>query len=120
MFGPGRVFLDWSRAACYKTPTTIRPVKLLDVVALLDGKPAEGLACGQVGTVVDVLAPDAFEVEFLDANGRTIALGEFHRNELLLLGHDRRWRSNPRNRDFVLQGPRSRQSEYFLVLKHYT
>ncbi len=66
----------------------IRPVKLLDVVALLDDKPAEGLVSGQVGTVVEVLAPDVFEVEFLDANGRTIALGEFRRDELLLLRHE--------------------------------
>ena len=66
----------------------IRPIKLLDVVALLDDKPAEGLVSGQVGTVVEALTPDVFEVEFLDANGRTIALGEFRRNELLLLRHE--------------------------------
>jgi Domain of unknown function (DUF4926) len=66
----------------------IRPVKLLDVVALLDDKPAEGLVSGQVGTVVEVLAPDVFEVEFLDPNGRTIALAEFRRDELLLLRHE--------------------------------
>ena len=65
-----------------------RPVKLLDVVALLDDKPAESLVSGQVGTVVEVLASDVFEVEFLDANGHTIALGEFTRNELLLLRHE--------------------------------
>lgn len=65
-----------------------RPVKLLDVVALLDDKPADGLASGQVGTVVEVLAPGVFEVEFLDANGRTIALGEFRRDQLLLLRHE--------------------------------
>jgi catabolite regulation protein CreA len=48
------------------------PVKLLDVVALLVDKPAEGLVVGQVGTVVEVLAPDVYEVEFLDrGNGRT-------------------------------------------------
>ena len=69
----------------------IRPVKLLDVVALLDDKPAEGLVSGQVGTIVEVLAPDVFEVEFLDANGRTIALGEFRRDELLLATKPR-WR----------------------------
>lgn len=34
------------------------PVKLLDVVALLVDKPEEGLGVGQVGTVVEVLAPD--------------------------------------------------------------
>ena len=62
-----------------------RLVKLLDTVALLDDKPSEGLVSGQVGTVVEVLAPDVFEVEFLGSNGKTVALGEFHRNELLLL-----------------------------------
>ena len=65
-----------------------RQVKQLDVVALLEDKPAEGLVSGQVGTVVEVLAPDVFEVEFLDANGRTIALGEFRRDELLVLRHE--------------------------------
>ena len=60
------------------------PVKLLDVVTRLDDKPAEGLVSGQVGTVVEVLAPGVFDVEFLDANRRTIALGEFRRDDLLL------------------------------------
>jgi hypothetical protein len=66
----------------------VRPVKLLDTVALLADKPADGLASGQVGTVVEVLAPDVFEVEFLDPQGRTIALGECRRDELLLLRHE--------------------------------
>ena len=65
-----------------------KPVKLLDVVALLNDQPAESLVSGQVGTVVEVLAPEVFEVEFLDGNGRTIALGEFRRDELLLLRHE--------------------------------
>jgi Domain of unknown function (DUF4926) len=47
------------------------PVKLSDVVALLVDKPEEGLGVGQVGTVVEVLAPDAYEVEFLDSKGKT-------------------------------------------------
>jgi hypothetical protein len=64
------------------------PVKLLDVVALLDDKPAEGLSAGQVGTVVEVFATDTFEVEFLDANGRTVALAELKRSELLVLKHE--------------------------------
>ena len=46
------------------------PVKLSDVVALLVDKPEEGLGVGQVGTVVEVLAPDAYEVEFLDSKGK--------------------------------------------------
>jgi len=50
------------------------PVKLLDVVALLVDKPEEGLVVGRVGTVVEILAPDVYEVEFLDSkrgNDRT-------------------------------------------------
>lgn len=64
------------------------PVKLLDVVALLSDKPAERLVTGQVGTVVEVLAPGVFEVEFLDSQGKTIALTELKREELLVLKHE--------------------------------
>jgi hypothetical protein len=64
------------------------PVKLHDVVALLEDKPSEGLSAGQVGTVVEVFAPDVFEVEFLDTNGKTVALTELKRSELLVLKHE--------------------------------
>ena len=63
-------------------------IKLLDVVALLVDKPAEGLAEGHVGTVVEVLSPDVFEVEFLNPTGHTFALTELKRNEVLLLKHE--------------------------------
>lgn len=45
--------------------------KLLDVVALLEDVPAQKLVRGQVGTVVENLAPGVFEVEFSDSEGRT-------------------------------------------------
>jgi hypothetical protein len=64
------------------------PVKLLDVVALLVDKPEEGLVVGQVGTVVWVLAPDVYEVEFLYSKGETIALTELKRSEVLVLTHE--------------------------------
>ncbi|HCP91955.1 MAG TPA: DUF4926 domain-containing protein [Spartobacteria bacterium] len=64
------------------------PVRLLDIVALLVDKPAEGLAAGHVGTVVEVFPPDAFEVEFLDPAGHTFALTELKRDEVLLLKHE--------------------------------
>lgn len=38
------------------------PLKLLDVVALLVDKSKERLVTGQVGTVVEVLSPDVYEV----------------------------------------------------------
>lgn len=48
-------------------------IQLLDVVALIDDLPERGLRRGQVGTVVEVLAPGVFEVEFGDDNGRAYA-----------------------------------------------
>jgi len=63
-------------------------IKLLDVVALLVDKPAEGLASGHVGTVLEVLSPEVFEVEFLDPAGRTFAVAELKRHEVLRLKHE--------------------------------
>ena len=64
------------------------PVKLLDVVALLEDRPQDGLSAGQVGTVVEVYSPEAFEVEFLNSQGRTIALVPLKRSEFLVLRHE--------------------------------
>ena len=64
------------------------PVKLLDVVALLVDKPADGLTAGHVGTVVEVFSPDTVEVEFLDPAGHTFGLAELKRGEILLLKHE--------------------------------
>lgn len=88
MSGQQKIFLDWSHVSCHKCSVQNAPVKLLDVVALLDDKPAEALVSGQVGTVVDLLAPGVFEVEFLDSNGKTVAVTELKRAELLLLKHE--------------------------------
>jgi hypothetical protein len=62
--------------------------KLLDVVALLEDRPQDGLASGQMGTIVEVHSPDAFEVEFLDSQGRTVALVTLKRSEVLVLRHE--------------------------------
>jgi len=64
------------------------PLKLLDVVALLVDEPEERLVTGQVGTVVELLSPDVYEVEFLDSKGHTIAVTELKRADLLLLQHE--------------------------------
>ena len=48
--------------------------KLLDTVALTHDIPAAGLRRGDLGAVVEVLAPDAMEIEFVAASGRTQAL----------------------------------------------
>lgn len=46
----------------------------LDVVVLNEDLPAQGLRRGDLGTVVDVYSPDAVEVEFVTASGRTQAI----------------------------------------------
>jgi hypothetical protein len=48
-------------------------IALLDVVALTVDHTEKGLIRGQVGTVVEVLSPGAYEVEFSDDDGRTYA-----------------------------------------------
>lgn len=50
-----------------------RKIKLLDTVALLEDLPERGLKRGEVGTVVEILTPDAYEVEFCDDEGQTYA-----------------------------------------------
>jgi hypothetical protein len=65
--------------------TTIR---LLDVVALTEDLPEHNLSRGQVGTVVEELAPDVFEVEFCDNNGRTYAMLALRTDQLMLLHYE--------------------------------
>lgn len=50
-----------------------RKLKLLDTVALLQDIPSRKLKRGEVGTVVEILAPDVYEVEFCDDEGQTYA-----------------------------------------------
>ena len=63
-------------------------VKLLDVVALTEDIPERKLERGQVGTVVEVLAPDVFEVEFSDNDGRTYAELAIGEDKLLVLHYE--------------------------------
>ena len=60
-------------------------IQLLDVVALTEDVPDRGLARGQVGTVVETLAPDVYEVEFSDDDGRTYASLALRADHLLVL-----------------------------------
>jgi len=63
-------------------------IQLLDVVALTEDIFAENLGQGQVGTVVEVLAPDVFDVEFIDNQGCTYALLALKANQLLRLQYE--------------------------------
>jgi hypothetical protein len=59
----------------------------LDVVALLSDRPERGLVAGQVGTVVQSLADDHFEVEFSGNDGRAYAMAPLPARELMVLHH---------------------------------
>lgn len=62
-----------------------KDIQLLDVVALTVDLPERGLARGQVGTVVETLAPGVFEVEFCDNDGHTYASLALRADQLLIL-----------------------------------
>ena len=62
-------------------------IELLDVVALTRDVPERGLVRGQVGTVVEELPPDVFEVEFSDDRGHTYASLGANPADLMVL-HD--------------------------------
>ena len=48
--------------------------KLLDCVVLTHDLPKYGLLTGDLGTIVEVYAPDGIEVEFVKASGETLAV----------------------------------------------
>jgi hypothetical protein len=63
-------------------------ITMLSVVALLEDLPEHGLVRGQVGTVVEDLAPGVYEVEFCDDHGRTYAMASLESGQLLRLHHE--------------------------------
>ena len=62
-------------------------ISLLDVVALTLDLPDQGLRRGQVGTVVEVLSPEVYEVEFSDNLGRTYAMVALKADQVMVLHH---------------------------------
>jgi hypothetical protein len=65
-----------------------RSIHLLDVVALLGDREDLELVAGQVGTVVDILGSDVFEVEFSDDEGLTYAIVALRKSELIALHYN--------------------------------
>jgi hypothetical protein len=65
----------------------------LAVVALLNDMPEHNLCRGQVGTIVENLAPDVYEVEFSDDEGRTYASLALPAAELIRLHHEPVWKA---------------------------
>ncbi len=62
-------------------------MELLSEVAVLMDIPEKGLVRGQVGTVVQLLAPSVAEVEFCDDQGRAYAMAALRAEELIRLHH---------------------------------
>jgi len=60
----------------------------LEVVVLNEDLPSHGLKRGDLGTIVEVYAPDAVEVEFVTASGRTQALVTLPPSAIRQVGDD--------------------------------
>ena len=58
------------------------------MVALTEDLPERDLYRGQVGTVVETLAPDVFEVEFSDDEGSAYASLALNASQLLILRYE--------------------------------
>jgi hypothetical protein len=63
-------------------------IDILEVVALTEDLPKRGLYRGQVGTIVESLAPGVFEVEFSDDKGRSYASLTVEASQLLVLHYE--------------------------------
>ena len=66
----------------------MRELEILSVVALLEDVAGRHLLRGQVGTIVEQVAPGVYEVEFSDDNGRTYATLSLRADQLLRLHHE--------------------------------
>jgi hypothetical protein len=64
-------------------------IKLLDIVALRENMPEYDLYRGQVGTVVEILAPQIFEVDFSDDEGQSYAMLALKAEQLLVLHYNK-------------------------------
>jgi len=62
-----------------------RKIRLLDTIALLEDLPERKLKRGEVGTVVEILAPAVYEVEFCDDEGQTYAELALRGDQLITL-----------------------------------
>jgi len=60
-------------------------MELLDTVALVEDIPDRDLSQGEVGTIVELLAPNVYEVEFSDDEGQTYAEFALRNDQLILL-----------------------------------
>ena len=83
--GRGRLATTCQGAPADEQPMKTKPIKLLDTVALLEDLPARKLRAGEVGTVVEVLDPGVYEVEFCDDDGQTYAQFALRADQVMAL-----------------------------------
>lgn len=69
--------------------------QLFDMVAVTTPQSDTPLVPGDVGTVVEILPPDAFEVEFLDRTGHTRCIETLLESDILVLNRERASLGNP-------------------------
>lgn len=66
-----------------------RQPNLFDLVAVLIAPEEADIQTGDVGTVVEILPPDAVEVEFLDRSGKTRCVATLTLSDVLVLNRQR-------------------------------
>lgn len=66
----------------------MRELEVLSVVTLLEDSKDQKVLRGQVGTIVERLAPGVYEVEFSDDEGQTYASLSLRADQLLQLHHE--------------------------------
>lgn len=64
---------------------TLTKLNLFDIVALKNDLPQYRLLARQVGTIVEILAPEVYEIEFSDDDGQTYATQALNANQILKL-----------------------------------
>jgi hypothetical protein len=60
-------------------------LRVFDVVAILHDLPEKNIIRGQVGTIIEKLDDNVFEVEFVNKSGETISIETLTGNELFQL-----------------------------------
>jgi len=65
-----------------------KTISVLDVVTLTQDLPPQKLVRGQMGTVVEQLALNAFEVEFVASDGTTYALLPLRAGQMMVLHYE--------------------------------
>ena len=63
-------------------------IELYKVVAILKDMTEKKIKKGQVGTVVEKLDEDVYEIEFCDKSGQTVLTTSIHSEYLLVLDFD--------------------------------